>query len=272
MKGEKASEVLQSGIDRVFSWLPYQYPSPDRLNSCKIVAHRGQFDNFKTFENTLAAFDVCQKNKIWGIELDLRWTEDLYPVVLHDPNCGRVFGRPQIVPSRYSFKMLRQHAPFIPSLKEVVDNFGFQCHLMIELKESLSDPDNLKVRRLVEILKGQRPGLDYHFMSFSLEILKRIDFAPSHCILPIADWNIEEMSDEALKRKYGGITGHYFMIKKNHIQSHHRQDQKIGVGFIQSRSSLFRELNRGIDWMFTNKALELKEIIETTSKIEESEN
>jgi glycerophosphoryl diester phosphodiesterase len=41
------------------------------------------------------------------------------------------------------------------------------------------------------------------------------------------------------------------------IQRHHRQGQKLGTGFIASRYCLYRELDRGVDWIFTNHALKL---------------
>ena len=223
-----------------------------------MVAHRGQHDNFSIMENTLEAVEACAQNRIWGVEIDLRWTEDLEPVVLHDPDCGRVFGRPNIAPAKYSLKLLKQQAPFIPTLEEVVDQFGLQLHLMIELKESLSDPDNRKIRRLEQILTRLRPATDYHFMSFSSEILKRVDFAPSKTCLGIAEWNVKEMSDECLKRNYGGLTGHYLLLNSKTIQRHHQAEQKLGVGFVASRRSLLREVNRGVDWLFTNHPLQAK--------------
>ena len=30
-----------------------------------------------------------------------------------------------------------------------------------------------------------------------------------------------------------------------------------GVGFIDSKNSLYRELNRGVSWLFTNQAVKL---------------
>lgn len=258
MSFEFFTDVLQYSVDGFFAQLPQKKPSLKHLRFSKIIAHRGHHDNTQVFENTLAAFDSCLKSRIWGIELDVRWTEDLFPVVLHDQDCGRVFGRPSLKPSRYTLRMLRQHAPMIPTLQEVVDLFGLQIHLMIELKESLSDPDNIKVQRLLDILRALRPGIDYHLMSFSTEILKRVDFLPPDCMLGIADWDLGEMSKECLNRNYGGLTGHYLFMTPSLIELHHQHQQKIGVGFIKSPNSLYREINRKVDWIFTNHPLQLK--------------
>ena len=252
------SDFFQNRADDFYSVWPQKSPGTHRLRQCRLIAHRGEHDNFNVMENTLEAFEICARNQIWGIELDLRWTEDLQPVVLHDPDCGRVFGRPHISPAKFSLKLLRQHAPFIPTLEEVVEQFGFQCHLMIELKESLSDPDNYKVQRIQQLLTRLRPVQDYHFMSFSSEILRRADFVPSQTCLGIAEFNVKEMSKECLKRNYGGLTAHYLLVNKKTIHRHHQAKQKVGVGFVSSKKSLFRELNRKVDWLFTNHALKAK--------------
>ncbi|MCC7403882.1 MAG: glycerophosphodiester phosphodiesterase [Bdellovibrionales bacterium] len=270
MSSASFDQFLQNRLDDFFSLWPQPTPSITRLRNCRLVAHRGQHDNFNVLENTLPAFETCVRNQIWGIELDLRWTEDLEPIILHDPDCGRVFGRPNIVPSRLSFRLLKQQAPFIPSLAEVVDEFGLQLHLMIELKESLSDPDNRKVRRLTEILQKLRPAEDYHFMSFSSEILKRVDFVPSTTCLGIAEWNVQEMSAECLKRSFGGITGHYLLLNQKVVERHHQANQKVGAGFIASRLSLWRELNRGVDWIFTNNSLQTKQWLETEMRLQKT--
>jgi glycerophosphoryl diester phosphodiesterase len=35
---------------------------------------------------------------------------------------------------------------------------------------------------------------------------------------------------------------------------HHRKRQRVGTGYIASPGCLFRELNRGVDWIFSNHA------------------
>lgn len=255
---EMCNEILQSSSDPIFSLLPQPRPTPKRSLQSKVIAHRGVFDNRHIFENTLDSFTQCMEHKIWGLELDLRWTEDLHPIILHDRDCGRVFGRPEIIPQLHTLDLLRQRAPFIPTLQEALDLCGFQIHLMIEIKESLSDPHNLKISRLAQCLKNLRPGIDYHFMSFSPEWLKRIDFVPPQTLLTIADWNLKQMSSWTLQYNWGGITGHYLLMSQKVINLHHQAQQKTGVGFISSRNSLYREVNRGVDWLFTNHPIQIQ--------------
>ena len=79
------------GVDVFFAHWPQPLPSPEQLRRCKIVAHRGEHDNRNVFENTLEAFDIVQRHGLWGIELDVRWTQDWQPVIFHDEDARRLF-------------------------------------------------------------------------------------------------------------------------------------------------------------------------------------
>ena len=86
---------LESGllrlIDGFYSIRPQPSPGREVLSNCKIISHRGEHDGNAVFENTLAAFDRAKEKDVWGIECDLRWTKDLQPVIIHDPDLVRVF-------------------------------------------------------------------------------------------------------------------------------------------------------------------------------------
>ena len=81
-------------------WLmlvPRARPSRQALIDCMIISHRGEHDNRKVRENTLAAFDRAALAGVAGLEFDVRWTRDLQPVVIHDADARRVFGRDLVV-------------------------------------------------------------------------------------------------------------------------------------------------------------------------------
>ena len=42
--------------------------------------------------------------------------------------------------------------------------------------------------------------------------------------------------------------------------------QKIGVGYPKSKNNLFREINRGVEWIFCNDAVRLSGILRTELK------
>lgn len=242
-------------LDGVFARLPQARPGAGSLKAAKIVAHRGVHDNRKIMENTMAAFERAAAIGIWGLELDVRWTRDGQAVVCHDPDLMRVFGVCAAVHA-LSFGQLRQHCPLVPTLEEVVARFGGQLHLMIELKPLPSPPHTYPYRCLARILETLRPARDYHLMALTPHLLTGIDWSPGAC-LPIARLQSRRFSRLALDRGYAGVCGHYALLGNSHLKRHRRCGQRLGTGFIASKACLYREVNRGVTWLFSNHAEEM---------------
>jgi glycerophosphoryl diester phosphodiesterase len=103
-------------------------------------------------------------------------------------------------------------------------------------------------------------------MSLCPEILSSVSFAPTAALLPIARLNVNRLSAIALRENYGGITGHYLFMTNALLRKHRARGQKAGTGYVCSKNCLFRELNRGVDWIFSDNAVELQAIIHKTRK------
>jgi glycerophosphoryl diester phosphodiesterase len=248
-------------VDRLYEKWPQPAPSDESLRSCKIVSHRGEHDNIKVFENTLKAFDGAQKCGIWGIEFDIRWTRDLHPIVFHDKDLQRIFGSPLEI-GRATRKELRKAFPEIPALEEVVNLYGKRMHLMAELKEEFYPEPEFQTRCLSHIFSGLTPERDYHFLSLDPAMFRYVDFVPSSSYLAVSQLNVREMSRIALEGGFQGIAGHYLFVTRRFVALHKASRQKIGTGYIHSKNSLFRELGRGVDWIFSNEARRLQRILE----------
>ncbi|MBU9712075.1 glycerophosphodiester phosphodiesterase family protein [Evansella tamaricis] len=110
----------------------------------EIIAHRG--NKRYTPENTMASFYSAMTYPIDGIELDVQFTKDGIPVVIHDDKIDRTTNGRGYVRS-FSFQEIRQfdagtwfHERFrgekIPSLKEVFQwASDKQVSLHVELKK-----------------------------------------------------------------------------------------------------------------------------------------
>ncbi len=236
--------------DLISNFLPQKTPTEELLKSCKIISHRGHHDNFKLFENTLEAFKAAQELGAWGIEFDLHWSLDGIPVVIHDQNTLRLFGEDKNI-GELTYSQIKESFPLIPTFKEIRDTFGKKIHLMIELKEK-------RIDGLEEILKGLVPMEDFHFLSLKPEILQNIKFCEKKALIPVALANTNYLSELALSKGWGGICGHYFLLSRSLITKHHKSGQLIGTGHVGSKNCLYREINRSVDWIFTNS---LKKII-----------
>jgi len=56
---DRVENALMALSEALFARWPRSCPGSERLKHCRIVAHRGEHDNRRTFENTLAAFDAA---------------------------------------------------------------------------------------------------------------------------------------------------------------------------------------------------------------------
>ena len=63
-----------------------------------------------------------------------------------------------------------------------------------------------------------------------------------------------------------GNDTHYFLIGNKVVRRHLKSGQNIGVGYPRSKNSLFRELNRSVEWIFSNDAVSLNSIFQTELK------
>jgi glycerophosphoryl diester phosphodiesterase len=248
--------VAQQFADTWVLLLPRRQPSRQALRDCKIVSHRGEHDNRQVRENTMAAFAAVAAAGAWGIEFDVRWTRDLQPVVIHDSNTLRVFGIDLEVATT-SLHELRQQVPEIPTLEEVVACFGGNTHLMVELKRDELGSVASRADRLQEIFATLDAEVDYHFLALQVDQFKLVEFAGDKACLPVAELNVGDFSREVLSSDWAGLCGQYLLLNQALLQRHQHRGQKMGTGFIASRFSLYRELNREVDWIFTNHALKL---------------
>jgi glycerophosphoryl diester phosphodiesterase len=253
--------LLLTTTDNIFSIIPQHKPSPEKLENCQLVSHRGERDDVIVFENTFAAFDPVVEHGIWGIELDVRWTKDLVPVVIHDPDGLRVFGNNFVI-AEHTWQECQQALPLVPSLTALVERYGKRCHLMIELKEEPYPELDKQKQILKEVLSPLLPEIDFHIIALAVHLLEYIDFLPKAALLPVSTTNAQTLSALCLSKSWGGLTGHYLFMNSTLIKKHKTAQQKVGCGFANSKNVLFREINKNADWIFSNQALAMHNIIQ----------
>jgi len=260
-------KLLIQGIDFIFMLLPQPSPEPDKLKNCKVVSHRGEHDNITVYENTIPAFDSALEQGVWGIEFDVRWTLDFQPVVAHDPDLKRVFGIDTSI-AEIEFDELRSLCPQVPLLSEVVERYSRKIHFMIELKEE-PYPDPTRLNAIFkDCFSSLQPGRDYHLMTLAPDMFDLITFAPPSSFIPIARLNMSSFSRLALAKNYRGVAGHYLLLTRTILEKHREKGQQVGTGYPASKNCLFREVNRGVEWIFSNKAGKLMTIISRLTKSE----
>jgi len=254
---EYLEALLQRLADVVCGIRSRAVPRAERLAACRIVSHRGEHDNRRVMENSLEAFAAAARAGVWGIEFDIRWTRDQVPVVFHDPDLKRLFGCREALRSLSRLELAKRF-PLVPSLEEVVAQHGGRRHMMIELKGLEGAAPNGCRRALKQVLSGLEPARDYHLLSLVPGRFAVFDWAPAEVFLPIGRLDLRNYSRLALTQAYGGLTGHYLLLSDRLVAAHHRRGQKVGTGFPADRNVFFREIHRGVDWIFSNRAAALQ--------------
>ena len=251
------AQLAMKAADGIYACLPRRTPSQDALSACKVVSHRGEHDNRDVFENTLAAFRVAKSHGVWGLEADIRWTADLVPVINHDADGSRLFGD-KGVRAELSLQELRTRMPLIPTLAELIAEFGGDMHLMLEIKDENYPQADRQKQILEAALSELEAGTDYHFLALDTDLFERVDFVARKYCLPVAELNTHRLSKVALEQGLAGLSGHFLLLTPVLQKRHEHCGQCIGTGFISSRNCLYRELERGVEWIFSNNAVKIQ--------------
>lgn len=231
-----------------------------RGREVRLVAHRGAHGPGAATENTLAAFQICAELGAWAVETDIRLTRDGEPVVHHDPHCGRLFGRPDLIIDRTDFATLRGAIPEIPRLTEVIEQFADKLHLMLEIKESWRRrPDYPE--RVSAALTGLVPGQHYHLLSLHPDDLEGFTNIPKSAFVDVAWLNIGAIIRQNLALGHGGVAGSFALLWGARLSTLRAAGCRIGTGFVENGGALRREVYRGADWIFTDRILPLQRLV-----------
>lgn len=246
-------ELVLDTVDALFALRGAPLPPPALLATCRIISHRGEHDNRTVFENTCAAFDSLRDSGIFGIEFDVRWTADLVPVVFHDADLMRLFGDPAPL-AHLTWDDLHARRPEIPDLASFVRRYAGHFHLMCEVKD---EPYPEPARQSARLAADLAPALAQQrctVLSLAPGMFARLPDIPACATMGVARIDTAAISAEALARGRHGFSGHYALLGADRIAAHHAAGQRVGCGFPASRQVLFREILRGVDYVFTNAA------------------
>ncbi len=244
-------------VDVFMASLPRSMPAATALRDARIIAHRGEHDNRGLIENTMEAFSAARAAGVWGIECDIRFTADQVPVIHHDADASRLFGVGGMIRDM-DLAQLRRDLPQVPTLEEVLSEFGGNCHLFLEIKDEPRPDARLQVEILQHRLAGLRPGDDFHMLALDPALFSLVPFLPRSCLYLVAELNVRAMERACLEGECGGLTGHYLLLHQARRKRLRAAGCGDGTGFIASANCLRRELNRGVSWLFSNDAVAMQ--------------
>lgn len=249
---------IEKCVDACVAYLPRPRPKLMANTPVCLVAHRGAHDHsLHIQENTHAAFERALKLGCYGIEFDVHACADGVLVVNHDATLTRLWGH-DVAINTLGFDELRALVPALPSLAEMITNYGKRIHLFIELKSPFT-----AVQTLANTLQPLTPCEDYHFLSLDETIFPLLTLFPkkSMLLVPVHN-NVSKFCKLSLEQQYGGVLGHYLLFRNSQIERLLAAKQMAGVGIVDSRFSLYRELNRGLRYLFSNQVATIASCLE----------
>ncbi len=256
---DRIIDLSEMSANAFFKWWPRDAITESEWQTCNLVAHRGCHDSASEIhENTIAAFEAAICHNIWGAELDVQWTRDGVPVVIHDPNTLKLPNQFAVEIGQVDFQELRRSCPVVPRLDEVVECCAGRIHMMIELKSETFD--RTVESKLQSAVGRLNPLDDYHIMSLNPRNLRSMQNFPSESLLLIATTNTAEMFVEFNRGGFGGFTGHYLLLNQKMRRTLARNGVPVGTGFVNSMNLLAREIRAGTKWVFTDAGVQLSEL------------
>ncbi len=238
---------LEKSVDWLFKIKKQSYKPSLPLHQYKLIAHRGAHDKENNItENTIRAFDNAKQLGCHGIEFDIQLTKDNIIVVHHDADLMRLWGLPHRIDS-LTYDELNRLVKDIPTLTDIIERFGKTLLLFIELKTII---DNTVLKNALHQLT---PMEDYYLLSLKNPFFQPLSAFPNACKLLVAEHNnLSECMSQVFNNQYGGLLGHFVLLTKTKTDYLITHQKKTGVGQINSKYALYRTMNRGIPWIFSD--------------------
>jgi glycerophosphoryl diester phosphodiesterase len=143
---------------------------------------------------------------------------------------------------------------------------------MIEIKKTRNGVPGKTIRRrydrLQDVLSPLEPMEDFHLMTLHPQALEPVDRIPREAFAAIAYDLPKRLSAWVSQKGWGGICGHYLLMSPSRVKDHQQRGQHVGTGYAASRNVLFREINRSVDWIFSNNAAAMQRVLNQARKID----
>lgn len=257
--------------------------APERVLN---IAHRGASGHAP--EHTMEAYQLGEEMNADYIEIDLQMTSDGTLVALHDPDLARISNEDRYVNQLTidEVKQLdvgswfnQQHPDLadpafegltVPTLDEVITEFGEDANYYIETKQPEEDPD--MVAELIDVLKRYdlidsniREG-HVIIQSFSQDSLLEVhELEPSLPIIQLISYQTQaEITDEELEeiKEYAeGIGVNYQLISEEYVTKVRDANLLIHPYTVNEKADMKRLIDWGVTGMFTNFPDRLDEVL-----------
>jgi glycerophosphoryl diester phosphodiesterase len=240
-----------------------------------VAAHRGASGHAP--ENTMAAFHAAVAARADLIELDVRFTRDLVPVVIHDRTLARTAGGRGAVAARTFAELSRHdagtwfHPRFagqrVPALATVLCEIPPAIGINIEVKpDGDQRPFSELAARLREELRANRGSRRIMVSSFDHRFLKAYrHWAPRDpvgiLLHPVRDL-VRRPVHIARRLDAAYILCSRSLVRRSMVDAAHEEGCGVGVYTVNHTDMLPRLARYGVDLVFTNFPAEIRAALE----------
>lgn len=234
-----------------------------------IIAHRGAMAEAP--ENTITAFKKALKYRVHGIELDVQITKDHQPVIFHDQSLQQIIGSPKCI-SDFTLEELYLYDwgswfgeafknEKIPTLDQVLTDYGSKTRLMIEIKPApkkelknlyfdLAAMVTQQIRNLVP--RDRVP--DMYILSFEPELIKSAFVSDPHLnyVLNLSAPRLDQRRLNIDPELLCGYCIEHTLLDRHFVEKSHRENKLVISYSCNSFETLKRLLELDIDVVMTD--------------------
>lgn len=223
-----------------------------------LIAHRGASKIAP--ENTLKAFQKAIELEADYVEFDVHQSKDGEVVIMHDANTFRTTRHLGAI-KNMTLKELKElnagEGEQIPTLQELIELAKGKINFQLEIK------DKGMAKKIVTILKDADVIESTLVSSFKhKELLEAQKIEPRLKLAAlIIGINTYKIIKNAVKNKFNAIQPFYTFIRKSFIDSAHRNNIKINAWTVNSKETMRKLSEMGVDGIITNDVEVAKEIL-----------
>jgi glycerophosphoryl diester phosphodiesterase len=210
------------------------------------VGHRGA--RAYEVENTINSFERAIELGVNAVEFDVRITKDGKPIVFHDDNMKRVFGK-DVPVVKTTLKELRELSENrIPTLEEALIFIGNKVEkILIELKEKGIE------RKVLSIVKKSRLRDRIIIISFHEDVLSEIRKLDKNIETGLVYARHKNPVASALKLNAGYLLPLYRFVHTKDVTDAHKNNLSVIVWTINTREEAKEYKAKGVDGIASDK-------------------
>ncbi len=225
----------------------------DLASTVKAIVHRGY--HLVHLENTIESFSAAQKKGFQHIEIDISFTKDFQPVILHDNLLDKQSDTSGSI-NDFNFSELNNitlnGGYKIPSLVDFFQRFGDSFEtVFIDLKEPCPDSGLISIAK---ILENHNTSVEAITTCTNLKVIRRLKELNPNLSLGADNSQVdfEVNIDECIKQGYKHVLVSFTQLDKNLCFIANSNGIKVYAYTPNTQTDILKTLKFGVDGIMSD--------------------